>query len=421
MAVSRLNKIATSLAQADLLKNLPADLIHLLSTISTSVHFNKGQTVFKSGDKANKIFFIEKGTIAIVENEIELLKLQTNDCFGEEFVLPDGVYQSSAVAADDVVLLQINRQDFFAVLSKHHEAFNTILIVFIQKMYSQNQLKHTVFVQRLDRLNKELSKAKNDVEVRTIEMIKQEKLASLGLLSAGIAHELQNPLNFVNNFAELSGEIIGEIKSTNNTTEKDTLLNDVAGNIEKIQQHGMRASRIIKRIVSFSRGNTGDFELTNVNTICKEYVYLATAGIKSNILGFECNIVESYNEQLPMINTNAQDLGRVILNIVNNAFYALNERKKNSPANENYHPELQIITKNVNKKIYLHIKDNAMGIPAELQAKIFEPFVTTKPAGEGTGLGLSICRDIIRNLKGDIMLISEKSKGTEFIITLPVE
>lgn len=122
-----------------------------------------------------------------------------------------------------------------------------------------------------------------------------------------------------------------------------------------------------------------------------------------------------------MINTNAQDLGRVILNIVNNAFYALNERNKNSPANENYHPELQIITKNVNKKIYLHIKDNAMGIPAELQAKIFEPFVTTKPAGEGTGLGLSICRDIIRNLKGDIMLISENGKGTEFIITLPVE
>ena len=421
MAVRSLNKIATTLAQVDLLKNLSAELIHLLSTISTSAPFKKGQTIFNSGDKANKIFFIFKGTISIVDTEGELLKQFTNDCFGEECILSDGVYPFSAVAADDVALLQINRQEFLAVISKHHDVFNSILIALYQKMYLQNRLKQEAFLQRLDKLNKELATAKNDVEVRTTELIKQEKLASLGLLSAGIAHELQNPLNFVNNFAELSGEMISDIKSTTSTSEKEALLREVAGNIDKIKQHGMRASRIIKRIVTFSRENKGDFELTNVNTICKEYVYLATAGIKSNILGFECNLVESYSEQLPMINTNAQDLGRVVLNIVNNAFYALNERKKNYPVNENYQPELQLITKNVNKKIYLHIKDNAMGIAPELQTKIFEPFVTTKPDGEGTGLGLSICRDIIQNLKGDINLISEIGKGTEFIITLPVE
>jgi two-component system NtrC family sensor kinase len=163
------------------------------------------------------------------------------------------VYQFSAVAADDVALLQINRQEFFAVISKHHDAFNSILIALYQKMYLQNQLKQEAFLQRLDKLNKELATAKNDVEVRTTELIKQEKLASLGLLSAGIAHELQNPLNFVNNFAELSGEMISDIKSTTNTSEKEALLREVAGNIDKIKQHGMRASRIIKRIVTFSR------------------------------------------------------------------------------------------------------------------------------------------------------------------------
>jgi len=275
---------------------------------------------------------------------------------------------------------------------------------------------------------KSLEKAKNKTEIALEELkstqtqlIQSEKMASLGELTAGIAHEIQNPLNFVNNFAEVSVDLIEELNEemeNNNTEDVEAIKEDLKQNLIKINHHGHRASSIVKGMLEHSRTDAGAKVLTDINALADEYLRLAYHGLRAKDKSFNADFTVNTDDSLPKINVLSQDLGRVMLNLINNAFYAVAKRAKEGI--EGYKPNVVVTTKKLDKAVEIRLKDNGGGIPEKLLEKIFQPFFTTKPTGEGTGLGLSLSYDIItKGHGGDLKVDTEEGVGTEFIIVLP--
>ena len=275
---------------------------------------------------------------------------------------------------------------------------------------------------------KNLEEAKNRVEATLGELksaqtqlVQAEKLASLGQLTAGIAHEIKNPLNFVNNFSEISNELIDEMKielQNNNKLEAMAIADDIKQNLEKINQHGKRADSIVKGMLLHSRGSVGEKSLTNINDLLDQYVNLAYHGLRAQDKEFNITIQRDFDETLEKINVVPQDISRVFLNIVNNGFYAANEKKKK--LGDAFAPALKVSTKDFKDKVEIRIRDNGNGIPQSIKKNIFNPFFTTKPTGEGTGLGLSLSYDIITKVhNGEIIFETKENEFTEFTITIP--
>ncbi|MDQ6764209.1 MAG: ATP-binding protein, partial [Bacteroidota bacterium] len=253
------------------------------------------------------------------------------------------------------------------------------------------------------------------------QLIQSEKMASLGELTAGIAHEIQNPLNFVNNFSEVNKELLDELQSelkSGNTEEAITISNDLRENEAKINHHGKRADAIVKGMLQHSRKSEGLKEPTNVNALADEYLRLSYHGMRAKDKLFNATIQTDFDESIGKINIIPQETGRVFLNLYNNAFYALAERKKQQ--GESYEPTISVITKKLIDKIEIRVADNGNGIPQKVADKIFQPFFTTKPTGQGTGLGLSLSYDIVRAHGGEMRVETKEGEGSEFIIQLPV-
>jgi len=266
-----------------------------------------------------------------------------------------------------------------------------------------------------------IEKAYTDLKSTQQQLIQSAKMASLGELTAGIAHEIQNPLNFVNNFSEVSNELLDEMKTelaTGNEQEAKTIADDVKQNLEKIIHHGKRADAIVKGMLQHSRTSTGKKEPTNINSLADEYLRLSYHGLRAKDKLFNTTLKTDFDESVGKINIVPQDIGRVLLNLFNNAFYAVTEKKKS--ANENYEPTVSVCTKKVDGKVEIHVKDNGNGIPEKVLDKIFQPFFTTKPTGQGTGLGLSLSYDIIKAHGGEIKVESKEGEGAEFIVQLPL-
>ncbi len=258
------------------------------------------------------------------------------------------------------------------------------------------------------------------------QLIQSEKMASLGELTAGIAHEIQNPLNFVNNFSEVNKELLLEMKDEidrGNFHEAKLLADDLIDNQEKINQHGKRADAIVKGMLQHSRASTGKKEPTDINALCDEYLRLSYHGLRAKDKSFNATMKTDFDESIGKINIIPQDIGRVVLNLYNNAFYAVSEKKKEQ--GDNYDPTVSVSTKRIGNKtdsyrVEISVKDNGMGIPQKVLDKIFQPFFTTKPTGQGTGLGLSLSYDIIKAHGGELKVETMEGEGSEFIISLPI-
>ena len=276
----------------------------------------------------------------------------------------------------------------------------------------------------------ELTKQKDELQ-KTLELlqntqqqlIQSEKLASLGELTAGIAHEIQNPLNFVNNFSEVSMEMIDEMEEELNGGDKDeavAIAKDIKQNLEKIRHHGQRADSIVKGMLQHSRAGNNVKEPVDINKLADEYLRLAYHGLRAKDKSFNTELVTKFDPSLPKVAVVPQDVGRVLLNLFNNAFYAVQQKHKT--AAPGYKPVVTLITSRNKEGIEIIVKDNGSGIPENIKDKILQPFFTTKPTGEGTGLGLSLSYDIIvKGHGGSIDVDSKEDEFTAFIIKLPVE
>jgi ligand-binding sensor domain-containing protein len=288
-------------------------------------------------------------------------------------------------------------------------------------------LEHKVSV-ATKQIREEKAKAEDaltELKSTQAQLIQSEKMASLGELTAGIAHEIQNPLNFVNNFSDVNKELIEELKEernkeqgTRNEDRQKEIIRDLEVNEEKINYHGKRADSIVKGMLQHSRVSSGQKELTDINKLADEYLRLAYHGLQAKDKNFIAEIKTDFDPLIGKINIVPQNIGRVILNLISNAFYAVHEKaKQNIPG---YAPTVIVKTKKIADKVLISVADNGKGIPKNITDKIFQPFFTTKPAGQGTGLGLSLAYDIIKAHGGDIKVETKEGEGSVFVIQLPV-
>jgi signal transduction histidine kinase len=287
-------------------------------------------------------------------------------------------------------------------------------------------IENTRLLNALKDRTEELSRSLDDLRTAQDRLVQTEKLASLGQLTAGIAHEIKNPLNFVNNFSALSGELIDEmndvlkdVKLDERTREEiDELTHMLKGNLEKVVQHGKRADSIVKNMLLHSREGSGEHRQADINAIVEESLNLAYHGARAEKNGFNITLKRNLDPDAGAVDLYPQEITRVFLNLISNGFYAATKRKESS--NGDFEPTLSATTKSLGNRVEIRIRDNGTGIPQEVKEKMFNPFFTTKPAGEGTGLGLSMSHDIVvKQHGGKIDVATEPGSFTEFIITLP--
>ena len=294
---------------------------------------------------------------------------------------------------------------------------NTLSIM-LQESIDDLQKKSLV----IEDANKALTQTLEELKATQVQLIQSEKMASLGELTAGIAHEIQNPLNFVNNFSEVSNELLDEMTEQlekGNANEAKAIANEVKMSLEKINLHGKRADGIVKSMLQHSRTSNNKKEPTDINVLADEYLRLAYHGLRAKDKSFNAAIKTDYDENIGLIKIISQDIGRVILNLITNAFYAVMEKKKLQP--EGYEPTVTVSTKKIDNKIIVEVKDNGTGIPQKAIEKIFQPFFTTKPTGQGTGLGLSLSYDIVtKGHGGEIKVETKEGESTGFSVILPV-
>jgi signal transduction histidine kinase len=273
----------------------------------------------------------------------------------------------------------------------------------------------------VEQANVELTRALMELKAAQTQLVQAEKMASLGELTAGIAHEIQNPLNFVNNFSEITEELLKEIEEclqVGRTDEAIVIIEEVKQNLQKILHHGKRADSIVKGMLQHSRKNDGQKLPTDLNALVDEYLRLSYHGLRAKDKSFNAAIQTRFDEKIGKIDLVPQDMGRVLLNLFNNAFYAVNEKKKTAPPD--YEPTIQVMTRLDEQQVKIRVKDNGTGIPQAVMNNIFQPFFTTKPAGAGTGLGLSLSYDIVKAHGGELKVKSIEGEETEFTVILNV-
>ncbi len=294
-------------------------------------------------------------------------------------------------------------------------------IIFRSRML---QKENKVLEEKVVLRTSQLQQSIEELKATQTQLIQSEKMASLGELTAGIAHEIQNPLNFINNFSEVNTELIAEMKeeiSKGNMAEVIALAADIQSNEQKINHHGKRADSIVKGMLQHSRSNNGQKEFTDINALCDEYLRLSYHGLRAKDKSFNAKFETHFDKSIEKISMVPQDMGRVILNLITNAFYVVNEKKTLRQAQgDSYEPTVSVSTKKEPDKVLITVKDNGNGIPQKILDKIFQPFFTTKPTGQGTGLGLSLSYDIVKAHGGELKVETKEGEGSEFIITLPI-
>ena len=332
----------------------------------------------------------------------------------------------AAQAKKDAAAKRTRNIQYMVIVSLGVIIVAAFVIVFIQRKNNKQKQEANLLLQfQKEKVENTLSELKST----QAQLIQSEKMASLGELTAGIAHEIQNPLNFVNNFSEVNKELLLELQyeiNNGNVDDAKTIANDVIDNEEKINHHGKRADAIVKGMLQHSRSGTGQKELTDINALADEYLRLSYHGLRAQDKSFNAVLETDFDEGIGKIKVVPQDMGRVLLNVFNNAFYAVHEKDASVIVEgKPYQPTVSVTTRKINSprgpgSVELTVKDNGNGIPQKILNKIFQPFFTTKPAGAGTGLGLSLSYDIIKVHGGEIKVETRDNEGTKFIIQLPL-
>jgi len=319
---------------------------------------------------------------------------------------------------------QNKAQTRLVLISLTGGVFTLLVIGFMQRRGNRQKQKAYLLLQKqkqeTDVQKEKAEKTLEELKTTQNQLIQSAKMASLGELTAGIAHEIQNPLNFVNNFSDVSVELVDEMQNELKNGDKDEAIEiseDIKQNLEKIRHHGKRADAIVKGMLQHSQSSSGTKEPTNINELADNYMRLAYQGLLSKDKNFMAELVTHFDDKLPKVNVIPQDIGRVMLNLFNNAFYAA----KQKTAGQSYKPEISVTTSTKNGQVFIQVKDNGIGIPDAIKEKIMQPFFTTKPTGEGTGLGLSLSYDIVvKGHGGSIKVDTQEGEFTEFIVGLPL-
>ena len=383
--------------------NLPLDANEL--TVKTVDHWKK--------KKVYRLHWDKQDFMNWMQSMISLGQVQTQEEYQGYTEPPESL---------DLHFIPFNQGMLYVGYTEPLSPENVDLVKSLAEAFSIAYARYQDFV-ILEDAKARIENTLDELKSTQSQLIHAEKMASLGELTAGIAHEIQNPLNFVNNFSEVSVDLIEEMKEelvAGEIDEVNEISSDLKQNLEKITYHGQRASAIVKGMLEHSRTGDGQKQAVDINELADEYLRLAYHGLRAKDKSFNADFETELDESLQPISIIPQDLGRVLLNLINNAFYAVASSNKGS--RPDYRPLVKIKTQKEDDLLKISIKDNGDGIPDDIKEKIFQPFFTTKPSGEGTGLGLSLSFDIIRKgHEGDILVNSTQGEGTEFIIELPIK
>ena len=367
---------------------------------------DSAQGNYKEAYLAYKLFIRSRDSVYSVRNNKRLLRIQMQ----HEYNVRESESVALQAKKDAEARETKNKQDL-AIIA-------LLILILAILTITLIQMKNNKAKQKANQL---LQTALTDLKSTQTQLIQTEKLASLGELTAGIAHEIQNPLNFVNNFSDINNELlielVDEVEQGNLDEAKKIALN-VIENEQKILRHGKRADAIVKGMLQHSQSGAGMKELTDINGLTAEYLRLAYHGYRAKDNSFNVILKTNYDETIGKINIIPQEIGRVLLNMYNNAFYTTHEKTKEGFAG--YEPAVLICTKKNDHKVEIRVKDNGNGIPPNILNKIFQPFFTTKPTGQGTGLGLSLSYDIIKSHGGELKVESKEGEGAEFVVLIPI-
>jgi signal transduction histidine kinase len=381
-------------------KSNQLELLDLLGQIHTKQHNHKAANYYYNEYIKNSRYL----------NEVERQKVDS-----VQFQHEQRVEQKEAAYQATQARLQNNVRNLLIGSSLLFLA----LLLLISNRYKLKRKSLTL----LSSTNAELSKALSELKATQAQLVQREKMASLGELTAGIAHEIQNPLNFVNNFSEAAHELADELEQVlaqGDTREAKVLVADIRSNTKKIVHHGKRADNIVKGMLQHARASTEKIESTNINQLTEEYLRLSYQGIRAKDQTFAASIETNFDASLQQADVVPQDIGRVLLNLFNNAFYAVSEKKKRF--NGTFEPVVSVSTKKEANQIVIAVKDNGTGMSPKVADKVFQPFFTTKPTGEGTGLGLALSYDIItKGHGGNLSVQSTEGEGSTFVVELPIQ
>lgn len=364
-----------------------------------------------------RYYYLENNNDSIVKYQALIIKV-TNNLFNtrnlQQFENINFEEQQKQLAVERAQRELRDRWRMYLLLS------GLFIILIIVVILWRNNRQRRIANEQLSRQKNSLESTLSELKSTQSKLIHSEKMASLGELTAGIAHEIQNPLNFVNNFSEINKELIKELRAEakkGNIEDVEAIAENIETNSEKINYHGKRADSIVKGMLQHSRSSATQKEPTNINKLAEEYFRLAFTGHRAKDKSFNVGLEKRLEPSLPEINVVPQEIGRVLLNLINNAFYSVRERARKEESG--YEPVVSLSTGRSLEKIEIRIKDNGTGIPGNVLQKIFQPFFTTKPTGQGTGLGLSISNDIVKAHGGELKVETTGGKGCEFVILLP--
>jgi two-component system, NtrC family, sensor kinase len=403
--------------QEKILKAVP--LLHLTMTDAKSIN-DKNYTASSA-----KLLYNCFDKLGIRDSALYYLKLE--DSINSEILSSDINNQIQETSfgqqlnekeerASQILENEKNRNKITIYIFLTASGFLILIVSILWRNNRQKRKTNTLLKQQKEEIQNTFAELKSTQS----QLIQSEKMASLGELTAGIAHEIQNPLNFVNNFSEVNKELIDEASQAiiaGRPNDAISVLSNLKENEERINHHGQRAEEIVKGMLQHSRASTGQKELTDINAVAGEYLRLAYHGLRAKDKSFNATMHTNFDPTIRTINLIPQDIGRVLLNLYNNAFYALSDKKKQ--LTEGFEPTIIVITKKLNSKVTITVKDNGNGISQKLLDKIFQPFFTTKPAGHGTGLGLSMSYDIIKAHGGQFQVHTKEGEYAEFVIELP--
>ncbi|MBC7745820.1 MAG: GHKL domain-containing protein [Flavobacterium sp.] len=393
---------------------IPALMLAQAGIMLMAIYFLiAGITIFRQGYHPAKFYlvawsFLILGFIAAILETVNLLPVMYY------------INSMQIGSAIEVTLLSLALADRINIYKKQREEAQEKALIISQEKSELISEQNIRLEQKVSERTIALTKSLDNLKEAQSQIIQSEKMASLGELTAGIAHEIQNPLNFVNNFSEVSNDLIDEMYAEiekGDMEEAMAIANDLKQNLAKINHHGKRADAIVKGMLQHSRNSSATKELTNINKLADEYLRLAYHGLRSKDKSFNATMLSDYDETIGNINIIPQDIGRVILNLITNAFYAVSEKQQQQQ--DSYVPIVSLSTKKIGKKVAISVKDNGNGIPQKIMDKIFQPFFTTKPTGQGTGLGLSLSYDIVKAHGGELKVETKEGEGSEFIIRLP--
>jgi signal transduction histidine kinase len=424
------------LKRVEIFTHVPDSVMEEIARQTQISSFRPEENIIAKGAKGNSMYIIFSGQVKVHDNEFVVATMQEGNFFGEFSLLDDEPRSLSVSALVPTVTGTITQKDFFFLQSKYPEVTREIIKAMLKRLRAQNQKIITDLRQRQSELEQLVTERTTDLRTKNEELeetlvklqrtqqqlVQQEKLASLGQLTAGIAHEIQNPLNFVNNFSFLSKDLMKELGESTDEADRKEIIEMLGDNISKIEHHGRRAGDIVKSMLQHSQPGSRNKQFIDINKLCQDCCEISYYSFKENGSAFECSIVKNFGKDIPQVEVIAQDLSKVLLNILNNAFYSVREKIQQSKnSNDNYAAEVSITTEVKNKSLHILISDNGTGIPEKNIQKVFEPFFTTKPTGFGnTGLGMSITNDIVKAHGGEITVQSREHEFTQFNIILPL-